>query len=409
MIRRIFTMLVRRGGLVMTRHIDPAMSHRPCRVIAIIGCGLLSSTLTACQPMVRSVPTGTPHFTDINISEGANANLAARSAELTLTRIAIGSCAHQDRPQPIWDAVLGFRPQLFLFAGDNVYGDQRGGRYVTSDQLVDSLRDAYRTAAAIPGLVALRNTVPHLVTWDDHDYGKNDAGVEHVHKRVAQQMFLEYWAISKTDPRHSREGIYSAQTFGPAGRRVQVILLDTRYFRSPLRTASIRPPGLGPYTPDDDPTKTLLGEAQWSWLREQLLQPADLRLIVTSVQALATEHGWEGWVNFPHERKKLFRLVTETRANGVIFLSGDRHIAALYREPNGPSYPLIEMTASGLTQSFAANREPGPNRLGEVYGRPNFGGIDIDWDQRTVALTIRSVSGVVERQLKISLDELAAR
>jgi hypothetical protein len=48
---------------------------------------------------------------------------AASAAELPLTRIAFGSCADQREPQPIWDAVLAYRPELFLFAGDNVYGD----------------------------------------------------------------------------------------------------------------------------------------------------------------------------------------------------------------------------------------------------------------------------------------------
>lgn len=42
-----------------------------------------------------------------------------------ITRIAFGSCAEQNKPQPIWDAVLAAQPQLFLFLGDNVYGDTR--------------------------------------------------------------------------------------------------------------------------------------------------------------------------------------------------------------------------------------------------------------------------------------------
>ena len=27
-------------------------------------------------------------------------------------------------------------------------------------------------------MVELRSTVPHLATWDDNDYGKNDAGAD---------------------------------------------------------------------------------------------------------------------------------------------------------------------------------------------------------------------------------------
>ena len=42
--------------------------------------------------------------------------------EAVLTRIAFGSCADEEKPQPIWDAVLAYRPELFLFTGDNVYG-----------------------------------------------------------------------------------------------------------------------------------------------------------------------------------------------------------------------------------------------------------------------------------------------
>jgi alkaline phosphatase D len=40
-----------------------------------------------------------------------------------LSRIAFGSCADQVKPQPIWDAILTYQPELFIFAGDNVYGD----------------------------------------------------------------------------------------------------------------------------------------------------------------------------------------------------------------------------------------------------------------------------------------------
>ncbi len=391
------------------------MSLLRAMFLMCLGWSLLSCQMSSQSPGRASGPvapttlTGAAGQARFSVSEGANVGLKQKSASMNLTRIAFGSCAHQERPQPIWDAVLAYQPQLFVFAGDNVYGDQRGGRYVPNDELIDSLTLAYQNATAIPGMVKLRNTVPYLATWDDHDYGKNDAGVELAHKRISQQLFLQFWAIPGSDPRHSREGIYSSQNFGEAGRRVQVILLDTRYFRSPLNRIALRLPGSGPYQPDPDATKTVLGDAQWAWLREQLLQPADLRLVVTSIQALSEGHGWEGWVNFPGERQRLFDLIRDTRAAGVVFLSGDRHIAALYREPAGTPYPFVEITSSGLTQSFATNREPGPNRLGDVYGKPNFGAIDIDWTKRSVELSVRSVSGEVVRQHKFQLDELKAK
>jgi hypothetical protein len=219
-----------------------------------------------------------------------------------LTRIAFGSCAHQAKPQPIWDAVLDYHPELFIFTGDNVYGD------VTS-AAVTELREAYARAAAIEGYAEVRATVPVLATWDDHDYGRNDAGADFAHKAAAKQLFLDFWRVPHDDPRRTRDGIYHAETIGPEGMRVQIVLLDTRSFRSPLRsTGQPGIPGKGPYLPDPDPAKTMLGAAQWAWLRTQLMQPAELRLIVSSVQVLAEGHGWEGWGNLPFERTKLLDL-----------------------------------------------------------------------------------------------------
>jgi alkaline phosphatase D len=320
-----------------------------------------------------------------------------------LTRIAFGSCAHQAKPQPIWEAVLDYRPELFIFAGDNVYGD------VTSEAMTE-LRDAYASVANIEGYAKVRATVPVLATWDDHDYGQNDAGGDFRYKTAAKRLFLDFWRAPADDPRRTHEGIYDVRTFGPEGMRVQVILLDTRSFRSPLRsTAEPDMPGKGPYLPDPEPAKTMLGAAQWAWLRDQLMQPAELRLIVSSVQVLAEDHGWERWGNLPLERNKLFDLIAATGAGGVVFLSGDRHVGALYHRRAGVPYALYEITASGINMTYAANREPGPVRLGAVYGAPNFGTVDVDWWAGEVRLSVRSMNGEPVREVTIPLADLAAR
>jgi alkaline phosphatase D len=150
-----------------------------------------------------------------------------------LTRITFGSCADQERPQPIWDAVLAYKPELFLFAGDNVYGD------VGSPELAE-LREAYARAGSIAGFERVRREVPHLATWDDHDYGRNDAGAEFAQKAPSQALFLDFWQVPADDPRRGREGVHASASFGPEGQRVQVILLDTRFFRSPLRPTDQR-------------------------------------------------------------------------------------------------------------------------------------------------------------------------
>jgi alkaline phosphatase D len=317
-----------------------------------------------------------------------------------LTRIAFGSCAHQDKPQPIWDAILRYRPDLFIFAGDNVYGDLEPGAS-------NGLAEAYAKAARIEGYRKLRDTVPVLATWDDHDYGQNDAGGDFPYKEQAKSLFLDFWQVPEDDPRRRRDGVYEARSYGPDGMRLQVIVLDTRSFRSPLRRKPAGAPGPGPYAPDPDPTKTMLGEAQWAWLADQLRQPAELRLIVSSVQILAEGHGYEHWGNLPGERARLLELIASTGANGVILLSGDRHVGALYRLDEGVPYSLYEITSSGLNMFYAAASEPGPLRLGALYGRENFGTVDVDWWAGEVRLAVRALNGEPVREVAVPLKTLS--
>ena len=256
------------------------------------------------------------------------AGLSAQ-ARRPLTRIAFGSCAEQADSQPIWDAILAYKPELFIFAGDNVYGD-----FNTAD--AGPLRKAYATADAIAGYNKLRDSVSHLAVWDDHDYGLNDGGGDFPHKAVSKDLFLDFWKVPPSDVRRTREGIYDSRIIGPPGMRVQIILLDVRWFRSPLKLTDQRgAPGKERYLPDPDPAKTMLGDTQWAWLADELRKPAELRLLVSSIQVLAEGHGWERWGNFPLERQKLLDTIRDSRAKGVVLLSGDRHIGALYREAAG--------------------------------------------------------------------------
>ena len=112
-------------------------------------------------------------------------------------------------------------------------------------------------------------------------------------------------------PSSSRSGHRAASI------RLQLILLDTRYHRSPLERRAPRPPGEGPYQPTADRTTTVLGEEQWQWLEQQLQVPAELRLVASSIQVVAEDHHWEKWGNFPHERKRLFDLIRATKASGT--------------------------------------------------------------------------------------------
>ena len=333
---------------------------------------------------------------------------AAPQAELPApTVIAFGACAHEDRPQPIWDAVVAAEPDLFIFTGDNIYGD-------TQDMAV--LQAKYDKLGAQPGYQRLLKTCPVLAVYDDHDYGVNDGGKEYPKRKESAEMCLDFFGVPKDDPRRDHEGVYGSQMIGEPGSRVQIILLDTRYFRDKLDRNKLSNEEkkakniVGWYQPTKDTTRTMLGEKQWKWLEEELRKEADVRVIVSSIQVVSWEKGMECWGNMPHERDRLFKLIETTRANGAFFISGDVHFTELSKSDEGP-YPLYDLTSSGLNQRPGKTWYTGVNKYrlkDKFYVERNFGVIRIDWagEETTLSLEARTEQGETAYKEVVPLNHL---
>jgi alkaline phosphatase D len=321
-------------------------------------------------------------------------------ASTTLTRIGVGSCLGQRQPQPIWDSILRLepRPQLFMMLGDNVYGDFK-------KQDAKELIQAYRDQSVRPELARARQAMPFLATWDDHDYGSNDRGADFPHTEISSKLFHDFWQMKPERP--FDEGIYYSRIFGPEGKRVQVIMLDTRSFRSELKRKTKSFKYWGRYEPIEDPERTMLGDAQWAWLEEQLYEAADVRLIVTSVQMLADGHGFERWGNLPLERDRFLRLLDDTGARGVVLLSGDRHNGALYQIELDNGQRLPEMTSSSLNRSYGPAKDGKTReRMSRMYNQENFGLVDIDWRLRRLSLTLKDMDGDILDSLSVKFSDL---
>jgi alkaline phosphatase D len=333
--------------------------------------------------------------------------LAPQPTSPQVRTIVFGSCASQDQPQPFWEAIIAQEPDLFLFIGDNIYAD-------TENMTI--MRAEYARLKAQPGYQRLRARTIVLATWDDHDYGVNDVGAEYPMKAESQRAFMDFFAVPDSAPMRSRPGIYDAHVFGPEGQRVQVILLDTRYFRGPLmrRPKDVEHGFPGHYVPSSDTTSSMLGEAQWTWLEGQLRQPAEVRLLVSSIQVIAEEHGWEKWANLPHERTRLLQLLRDTQAKGVILLSGDRHLAEISRldgdSPEAIGYPLYDVTSSGLNRGGGgSDDEPNRHRISAGnFRRNNFGKITIDWTlaDPLISLQVLDDSGELALRYDVRLSHL---
>lgn len=321
---------------------------------------------------------------------------SVRAAETALTNIVFGSCLNKTE-HPMLDRTLTLPMDLFIFMGDNIYGDS------TNRMVLRAKYDALKRSTFFQGL---KKKAPFIATWDDHDFGMNDGGEDFPAKKESQEEFFNWLDEPADSARRKQEGVYDARMYGPMGQRVQVILLDTRYFRSKLTRGNhgFEPSG-GPYIPSPFKSTTMLGEAQWNWLREQLRKPADVRIIISSIQFVPEFCGCESWANLPHEKVRMLELLKETKANGVVILSGDRHWCEFSKMDGLAGYPIYELTASAMTQRHPRGT-PTPNiyrHLPKTYHEANVGTMKIEWAGKETKLHLGIVDAEGETQLAYTL------
>ncbi|WP_165723930.1 alkaline phosphatase D family protein [Pseudoalteromonas sp. Z1A2] len=323
------------------------------------------------------------------------------------SKILFGSCGHQDKNIPIFNTVNKEQGDLFIFLGDNIYGD-------TND--MDVLAEKYQRLGAKPGFKTLKAQTPIIAMWDDHDYGQNDAGKEYPHKEQSRQIMLDFWDEPVNSVRRTRpDGIYTSYMYGENEQTIQVIMPDLRWNRDALNHVSEleyytkrKLNNQGPYSPSEVKGASMLGEAQWQWLEQELKKPAAIKLIASSLQLLPDFTGWESWANFPEDRNRLFALIKKHKVNGVVIISGDTHWGEISKYQQNLDYPLIEMTSSGLTEKWK-DVSPNKHRVGNFTHNVNYGDLSIDWQQidPTISLKLKGIDGEVIMQSDFSLSSIS--
>lgn len=289
-----------------------------------------------------------------------------------LFKIGFGSCLDQDKSQNIWQPLEKENLDSFFFMGDNVYGDSDSGE-------LSKMEAAYvKQEQRLPDW--LKNLNP-IAIWDDHDYGLDDGGGDYLLKVDSQKLFLDFWKVKEEDPRWHQEGIYFSEIRNINDNKILMLGLDTRYFRSPL-TGEKRN-----YLAATNTNTTILGKDQWRWLESKFQEKSDLIILVSSIQILATNHGFEKWSNFPHEKERLLSLIKESK-KPIILVSGDRHKGAIYKKNN-----LYELTTSSLNK-------PLPGWLGRIWDEtdPLLQGT-MHYDMNYGVITIEE-SGAISIELK---------
>ena len=149
-------------------------------------------------------------------------------------RIAFGSCARVqiDPEQRIFDAVRQTEPDLFVWLGDNIYGDS---------ERPELLAEEYRRQRNVAALEPLLASVPQIATWDDHDFGLNNADRTYSARADSLRVFRNYWA-NPASGLPDTPGVFFRYEY--AG--IDLFVLDGRYHRDPNGSP-------------DGPGKTMLG------------------------------------------------------------------------------------------------------------------------------------------------------
>lgn len=291
--------------------------------------------------------------------------------------IGFGSCFNQNYSFKIWDTLQKENLNYFIFMGDNVYSDLEKNYEIAYQKLFQDLN--------------FKNFIKKtkiLAIWDDHDYGKNDAGKEFEHKYLTKKIFLNYWYkehnLNLFNQLFQQEGLYHSYIIQLKNYEILIILLDTRWFKV-LKSNS-------------NENETILGEVQWNWLEKQFQRQADLILLVSSIQILPEEHRFEKWYDIPNEKKKLIELIQKYNIEKLLILSGDRHFAEISKQKiilnNQKLSFLYEITSSSLNQELSKEyqkeilKEKNSYRIFGPFLKPNFGFFSIKFNQKKPEIKI---------------------
>mmetsp|Transcript_48853 Transcript_48853/g.110870 ORF Transcript_48853/g.110870 Transcript_48853/m.110870 type:complete len:411 (+) Transcript_48853:122-1354(+) len=372
-----------------------------------------------------------------------------------LWRIGFGSCHQQYKPTPIFDSIISSNVSAFAFLGDAVYNDYDDcqgfwnkpcgifRRYAVRVREVKralrllwlggnkekaaaaNLDESYAVLGVKLSKLKFCEKVDTVATWDDHDYGENDAGSELPWKEESAALFTKFW--SSVSPRMAAamssqqecpqsfggtRGVYTSHDFGKDPETTaRLILLDARTARTELtKLGTVK--GEEDYIPTYDPNARVLSEEQWQWFEAELFRPGAALLIVGSgTQVLRDANMCEHWDNFPKEKERLLRLIesaSSSRGIPVVIISGDVHYSELSKHSTHGW--LFDATSSGLTETWP---EPHPN-LARVDGdasvvtEPNFGVLVVDWISRQLTVEFHDELGLLRYAKSLKFNDITA-
>ena len=217
---------------------------------------------------------------------------------------------------------------------------------------------------AMPVIQPFLRAMPHIATWDDHEYGPNDIGKNYILKDVSRKIFNKYFCNPSSG--ENGQGIYTMTSWGDA----DIFLTDNRWWRSDDNM-------IDSIDGEPNPDKRMLGEQQMEWLKNSLLfSKATFKIITVGGQVLNPVSPFGKYWDFPAEYDELMNFLKENKINGVVFLTGDRHHSEIIKVERPGTYPLYDITVSPLSSSthkFNPAEKNNPYRVFALDEKQNYG------------------------------------
>lgn len=269
------------------------------------------------------------------------------------TRIAFGTCPHRwglgNQKQS--REIRTFNPHAMLMYGDVAVQDRKD--HLGMHHADVALRDFH------PAFNNLVCEVPLYANWDDHDYSHNDGyGLrifEDKVRRGVRKAFTQSWNNPYYGLGDEGGGIFTHTRIGCC----DVIMTDNRYFREFVKKGQ------------KGPKHAFLGPEQMAWLKKTLLACKGPFIIITcgTMWDDVAAKGKDSWGRYdPDGREEVYSWIEENKIPGVLFLSGDRHGARIFRIPRPAGHEFYEFEVASLGGRKSITPPQRPEWKTSLYG-----------------------------------------
>jgi alkaline phosphatase D len=328
-------------------------------------------------------------------------------------RVAVASCQQYEHGYFVgYRHMLDDELDLVVHVGDYIYESSWGTQRIRHHDapeifMLDDYRARYALYRGEKELQDAHAACPWMVTWDDHEVENDYAGGTSeeddppewfaARRAAAYRAYFEHMPLPRRAvPFGANMRLFAQRSFG---QLVNIMMLDSRQYRSPLAcTSRARRGSRSANCPElHEVARSKLGDLQESWMAAQMINsrarwnlfPQGTVMAYIDEQSGPGEMFWnDGWNGYPAARAGFMERLMQTRLGNPVILSGDIHaflVAGHHHIPHDLSSPRIatEFVTTSITSQAApqarldAARANNPNVLFGNSERRGYVRLDI--------------------------------